>query len=243
MKKRIFRQKMFCMMQYFVKYLRYLSFWKFLTFSFNKFLKDFNNDRKKTNRVVVFSCTPFQTFLNTETTDKTSNNLENKIPSDIYWRGQGSGSLFRLTVLFNHHWDTVRTRRHWQIKIHYDLSNHLGSYRKTMQFQISSRRENRQRYTWVIKITVLRKVLGKQFCLIWRKRQHPWAIEQRRYSGFTFVENNTGNSSKVQTGKFLCIDWDFILLAYARLAASRTLLQRLLAFLNFAIDLAHLFCW
>ena len=35
----------------------------------------------------------------------------------------------------------------------------------------------------------------------------------------------------------------FVLLAYAILAASRTLLQRLLACLNFALDSANLLCW
>ena len=36
-----------------------------------KFFKDFTNHRKKTNRVVVFSCRPFPIFLNTGTTDET----------------------------------------------------------------------------------------------------------------------------------------------------------------------------
>ena len=35
----------------------------------------------------------------------------------------------------------------------------------------------------------------------------------------------------------------FVLLAYASLAASRTLLQQLLACLNFTIDSEDLFCW
>ena len=35
----------------------------------------------------------------------------------------------------------------------------------------------------------------------------------------------------------------FVLVAYASLAASRTLLQRLLACLNFTLDLEDLFCW
>ena len=35
----------------------------------------------------------------------------------------------------------------------------------------------------------------------------------------------------------------FVLVAYASLAASRTLLQRLLAYLNFTLDSEDLFCW
>ena len=37
--------------------------------------------------------------------------------------------------------------------------------------------------------------------------------------------------------------YSFVLLAYASLAASRTLLQRLLACLNFTLDSEDLFCW
>ena len=35
----------------------------------------------------------------------------------------------------------------------------------------------------------------------------------------------------------------FVLVAYASLAASRTLLQQLLACMNFTLDLENLFCW
>ena len=65
-----------------------------------KFLKDFTNHRKKTNRVVVFSSRPFPTSVYTGTTNRPSNNLENKTPSDTYWRvelvckkGQANSSL------------------------------------------------------------------------------------------------------------------------------------------------------
>ena len=73
-----------------------------------------------------------------------------------------------------------------------------------MQFWISSRRENRQRDTLVIKTRVLRKVFHKQFCFIRYKTQHLRAVEGRRYSIlFTFVENTIGNSPKVPRAKFL----------------------------------------
>ena len=40
-----------------------------------------------------------------------------------------------------------------------------------MQFRISSRRENRYRYTQVIKIRILIKIFSKQFCVIRCRRQ------------------------------------------------------------------------
>ena len=62
-----------------------------------------------------------------------SNNLENKTPSDIYWRV--------LPVYIK-----VQTHSSLEIKTgRYYLFNHLGSYRNYMQFQLSSTRENKSR--------------------------------------------------------------------------------------------------
>ena len=76
-------------------------------------------------------------------------------------------------------------------------------YRNIMQFQISSRRENRQRDTWVIKIRVHRKVFRKQFYSIRCRRQHLWVVKERRYSRLTFAENTISNSPKVTRVKLL----------------------------------------
>ena len=48
---------------------------------------------------------------------------------------------------------------------------------------------------------------------------------------------------KSQEPSFWEVMDSFVLLAYASLAASRTLLQRLLACLNFTLDSEDLFCW
>ena len=61
-----------------------------------------------------------------------------------------------------------------------------------------------------------------------------------RYSRFSFAENTI---SKVLRAKFLESDDSFVLEAYASFAASRTLLQQLLACLNFTLDSEDLFCW
>ena len=105
-----------------------------------------------------------------------------------------------------------------------------------MQFQISSRRENRQRDTQVIKIRVQRKIFSKQFCFIRCRRQHLWPVEKRRYSRFTFIENTISNSPEVTRASLWEVMDSFVLLAYTSLAASRTLLQRLLACLNFTLE-------
>ena len=71
-----------------------------------------------------------------------------------------------------------------------------------MQFQISSRKVNRQRDTQVIKIRVQRKIFSKQFCFIRCRRQHLRPVEQRKCSRFTFVENTISNSPEVTRTKF-----------------------------------------
>ena len=48
---------------------------------------------------------------------------------------------------------------------------------------------------------------------------------------------------KSQEQSFREIMHSFVLLAYACLSASRTLLQQLLASLNFTLDSSNLFCW
>ena len=85
-----------------------------------------------------------------------------------------------------------------------------------MQFQVSSRRENRWRDTWVIKICVLGKVFSKQHCFIRCRRQHPRSVEQRRYTRFNFVENTIGNSQKVPRAKFLGSDGLFCFISICK---------------------------
>ena len=50
-----------------------------------KFFKDFTNRRKKTNSTIVFSCRYFPSILKYRDHRW---NLENKTPSDTYWRVQ-----------------------------------------------------------------------------------------------------------------------------------------------------------
>ena len=97
--------------------------------------------------------------------------------------------------------------------------------------------------TWFIKLRVLKKVLGKIFCFIRCRRQHLRSVEYRSFSRFTFVGNTISNLPKVPRSKFLGSDQLFYFISICSLAASRTLLQRLLASLNFALDWVDLFCW
>ena len=77
------------------------------------------------------------------------------------------------------------------------------------------------------------KTFQQQFCFVRCRRQQLWAVEQRRCSRFTFVEKTS----------FWEVMDSFVLLAYLSLAASRILLQQLLAYLNFTLDSHNVFCF
>ena len=76
------------------------------------------------------------------------------------------------------------------------------------------------------------------------RKKHLWAIEQRRSSKSTFVENTVSNSVKSPDSQsFWEVIDSLVLLAYASLAASKTLLQQLLACLNFTLESEDLSFW
>ena len=91
------------------------------------------------------------------------------------------------------------------------------------------------------------KNFSKQICFIKYRRQHLWTIEQRMYSRFIFIESTISNFPKVSRAQFLESDGLFCFISkfasYASLAASRSLLQRLIACVNFPLDSKYFFCW
>ena len=107
----------------------------------------------------------------------------------------------------------------------YDLFSHLGSYRNIMQFQISYRRENSKKILYQMQKTT---ALGR------------WTEEE---TDLPFLRTVLTTHQKSWEPSFWKVMDSFVLLAYASLAASRTLLQRLLACLNFTLDSEDLFCW
>ena len=86
-----------------------------------KFFKEFINHKKKTNRAVVFSCRYFPSIfkycdrrLNFPKI-KRSRFIQTQIEefSWYIWK-------FRFTVLQNYHWNTMKIRNPWVIKVDYD---------------------------------------------------------------------------------------------------------------------------
>ena len=123
-----------------------------------------------------------------------------------------------------------------------DFFNHLGSYENIMQLQISSRMENWYRDTRIIEIRVLRKVFNK-FSLSDAENYISCLLNRAGVADLPLLRTLLAICQKSWEPSFWEVMDSFVLLAYASLAASRTLLQWLLACLNFTLDSEDLFCW
>ena len=111
-----------------------------------------------------------------------------------------------------------------------------------MQFQISSRRENRQRDTRVIKIRVQRKIFSN-FALSDAEDNTSGPLNRGGIADLPLLRTLLGIRQKSREPSFWEVMDSFGLLAYASLAASRTLLQQLLACLNFTLESEDFSLW
>ena len=98
------------------------------------FFKDFFNHRKK-------SFSP--TYLNAGTADAVFNNLENKIPSDTYWRFQLVCTKVQAHSSSEPPLECNQDQMSLSNQIWWWLFNHFEVYMSVTQFQISSRGESR----------------------------------------------------------------------------------------------------
>ena len=113
-----------------------------------------------------------------------------------------------------------------------------------MQFKISSSRENWKRDTQTIKIRVYRKVFSKQFCFLSDAEDNiSGPLNRGGIADLPLLSTLLAIHQKSRERSFWEVMDYFVLLAYVGLAASRTLLQRLLACLNLTLDSEGLFSW
>ena len=84
------------------------------------------------------------------------------------------------------------------------------------------------------RLEFLEKFSASKYCFIRCRIQHLQAVEYRKYSRFTFFENTIHQKSRKPS--FWEVIQSFVLLAFARFVASRTLLQWLVTCLNLALD-------
>ena len=111
-----------------------------------------------------------------------------------------------------------------------------------MQFQISSRRENRQIDTRVIQIRVQRKFFSN-FALSDAEDNTSGPLNRGGIADLPLLRTLLAIRQKSREPSFWEVMGSFVLLAYASLAASRTLLQRLLACLNFTLESEDFSLW
>ena len=104
-----------------------------------------------------------------------------------------------------------------------------------MQFQISSRRENRQRDIRVIKIRVQRKIFSN-LALSDAEDNTSGPLNRGGIADLPLLRTLLAICQKSREPRFWEVMDSFVLLAYVSFAASRTLLQRLLACLNFTLE-------
>ena len=114
---------------------------------------------------------------------------------------------FRLIVLQNHHQNTINTRCLWQIKIYYDLLNHLGSY-GNISYAISDQFQKEKQ--------------------VKRYLDHQDQSSQKRFQQTVLLITLLAIRQKSRESSFWELMDSFILLAYASLEASKTLSVRLI---------------
>ena len=137
----------------------------------------------------------------------------------------------------------TRTRCLWWIKhCRYGLFNHLGSC-WNIQFQISSRRKTGKETLKSSKLQLLEKILANKFTLTDAEDNTSGLLNKRNTADLSLLRILLAIQQKPWEPSFWEVMDSFVLVAYASLAASRTLLQWLLAYLNFTLYSEDLWCW
>ena len=93
------------------------------------------------------------------------------------------------------------------------------------------------------RLEFLEKFLANNFALSDAEDNTSGSLNKGGIADLPLLRTLSAIHQKSREPSFCEVIDSFVLLAYASLAASRTLLQRLLACLNFTIDSEDLFCW
>ena len=112
-----------------------------------------------------------------------------------------------------------------------------------MQFKISSRRETGKEIPESSRLEFSEKFLANNFALSEAEDNTSALLNRGGIADLPLLRTLLAIRQKSREPSFWEVMDSFVLVAYASLAASRTLLQRLLACLNFTLDSEDLFCW
>ena len=112
-----------------------------------------------------------------------------------------------------------------------------------MQFQISSRRKAGKEIPESSRFEFLEKFLANNFALSDAEDKTSGPVNRGGIADLPLLRTLLAICQKSREPSFWEVMDSFVLVAYTSLAASRTLLQRLLPCLNFTLDSEDLFCW
>ena len=179
-----------------------------------------------TNRVVIFCCRPFPNILKyiQGSLIKPSNNMENKTPLHTYWKVQlvckkvPAHSSLEPPLEYNQDQMLLTNQGSlWPFLTMSGVTERLYSFRLVLQEKTGKEISE----SW--RLELLEKFSANNYALSEAEDNNSGLLN--RYSRFDFVENTTGNLLKVQEPGFWEVTDCFVLLAYASLVASRTLLN------------------
>ena len=134
----------------------------------------------------------------------------------------------------------IGTRWLWWINVQYDLLNHCGCL---CSFRLVLEGETGKEIPESSRLQFLERFLGNNFVLSDAQDNTFGSLIRGVIPGLPLLRTLLVIHLKSWEPGLLELMDSFVLVAYASLAASRTLLQWLLACLNFTLDSADLFCW
>ena len=172
-----------------------------------------------------------------------SNNLENKTPSGTCWGVQliyiSLGSqFFRTTTGIQSGPDTFDESRFVIIFL-----TILGVTKVLCSFRLVLEGKAGKEIPESSRLEFLEKFLANSFALSYRKDNSSGLLNRGGIEDLPLLRTLLAISQKSWEPSFLEMIDFFVLKAYASLAASRTLSQRLLVYLHFILDWEDLFCW
>ena len=110
---------------------------------------------------------------------------------------------FRLTVLQNHHWNTIRTRHLWQIKICYDLFNHLKVTEILCSFRLVLEGKTGKEIPESSRLQFLKKFSANNFVLSEAEGNTSWPLNRGGIADLPLLRTLLTIFQKVLRTKFL----------------------------------------
>ena len=167
-----------------------------------------------------------------------SNNLENKNPSDTYWRVElvfekvQAHSSLSPPMKYNQNQSSLMT----------SLSI-LGVTEILCSFRLVLEEKTGKEIPKSSRLEFLEKFLANNFAVSDVEDNTFGPLNRVGISNLPLLRTILAICQKSWQPSFWDVMNSFVLLGYASLVASRTLLQQLLACLNFNLDSEDLFCW